>query len=154
MSVQKSSQKAEIENNSGAPVLSGPTRGPWSLDGAVVRGWTGEGDDLHERPICEVYREVRSTSETIANAHLLVAAPDLLAAVQSALSFIESEMHYSQPAPDMGEEPSDQFTYDAIPVAMELQAALAKAVSVTSSTDSRDGSLCGEPLPNNPSVSS
>ena len=41
-----------------------------------------------------------------------------------ALAFLESEMHWSQPAPDMGEEPSDQFTYDAIPVAMALRAAL------------------------------
>lgn len=43
------------------------------------------------------------------------------------LAFIESEMHWSQPAPDMGEEPSNQFTYDAIPVAMALREALSSS---------------------------
>ncbi len=56
------------------------------------------------------------------------AAPDLVMVerevLADALAFLESEMHWSQPAPDMGEEPSDQFTYDAIPVAMALRAAL------------------------------
>lgn len=46
-------------------------------------------------------------------------------ALADALAFIESQMSYSQPAHDMGEEPSDQFTCDAIPVAMQLRAALA-----------------------------
>jgi len=44
-----------------------------------------------------------------------------------ALAFLESEMHWSQPAPDMGEEPSNQFTYDAIPVAMALREALSSS---------------------------
>lgn len=58
------------------------TSGPWSLDGGVIRGWTGEGADRHERPICEVYREASSSPETIANAHLLLAAPDLVKALE------------------------------------------------------------------------
>lgn len=45
-------------------------------------------------------------------------------AAETALKFIESQMSYSQPAHDMGEEPSDQFTYDAVPVVMDLQKAL------------------------------
>ena len=60
-----------------------------------------------------------------------------------ALAFLESEMHWSQPAPDMGEEPSDQFTYDAIPVAMALRAAL-QSVEGGVQGSSADGQHCHE----------
>ena len=60
-----------------------------------------------------------------------------------ALAFLESEMHWSQPAPDMGEEPSDQFTYDAIPVAMALRAAL-QSVEGGVQGSSADGQQCNE----------
>lgn len=57
----------------------GWTPGPWELDGGVVRGWT----DDHKRPICEIYRELRASDETIANAHLIAAAPELFEALQA-----------------------------------------------------------------------
>lgn len=69
-----------------------------------------------------------------------------------ALAFLESEMHWSQPAPDMGEEPSDQFTYDAIPVAMALRAALQSveggvqgSIATKQATDETAASVLSDP---------
>lgn len=45
-------------------------------------------------------------------------------ALSSSLSFIESEMRYTQPTYDSGEEPADKFTYDAVPTCMEIRDAL------------------------------
>ena len=45
-------------------------------------------------------------------------------ALKNALKFIESEMSYTQPAYDMGEEPANKFTHDAVPYCMEIQSAL------------------------------
>lgn len=46
----------------------------WVLDGAIVRS--------DSRPICEIYRELTSSPETLANAALIAAAPKMLAALQ------------------------------------------------------------------------
>lgn len=56
------------------------TPGPWHLDGAVIRGTRADGK---ERPIAEIYRRVGGVDhEAIANANLILAAPDLLRALQ------------------------------------------------------------------------
>lgn len=61
------------------------TPGPWKIDGGIVRGWSTD----HERPICEIYREVRSSDATLANAALIAAAPQLLEALENADTFFE-----------------------------------------------------------------
>lgn len=42
-------------------------------------------------------------------------------ALASAYQFIDGNVHYSQPAYDMGPEPSDQFSYEAGPVCTMIQ---------------------------------
>lgn len=80
-------------NTSQAPEASfavgsevGHTPGPWRLDGCVIRGQSAKG---HERPICEIYREVRTTPETLANAALLLAAPEMFDALHAARGTIK-----------------------------------------------------------------
>ena len=45
--------------------------------------------------------------------------------LQQMLNFIEANMSFSQPNYDSGEEPSDQFTHEAVPFAMALRELLA-----------------------------
>lgn len=61
------------------------TRAPWRLDGSVIRGQAHEG---HERPVCELYRKISVDPETLANASLIAAAPDLLEALKWAMAQI------------------------------------------------------------------
>lgn len=125
---------------------TGHTPGPWkdvdltsapagSMDDGVFKPNAGliavmGADGSH---ICEIFpfgaKRWVTYESAQANARLIAAAPDLLKALEGALAFIESQMSYSQPAHDMGDEPSDQFTYDAIPVAMEIRAALSASRS-------------------------
>jgi hypothetical protein len=61
---------------------------PWRLDGSVVRGQSAAG---HERPICEIYREVRTTKETLANAAVILAAPDMYEALMAVWTYFHKE---------------------------------------------------------------
>jgi hypothetical protein len=56
------------------------TPGPWRLDGAIIRGFSTPD---HERPICEIYRKVSVDAETLANANVLLAAPEMYDALKA-----------------------------------------------------------------------
>lgn len=53
------------------------------------------------------------------------ATSNIKEALERTIKFIESHMHYSQPGLDRGEEPSDMFTHEAVPVVVGLTDALA-----------------------------
>ena len=52
-------------------------------------------------------------------------APDLVEALGELLEFVESKMWFTASPPESGEEPGDQFTYDAIGPAQSARQALA-----------------------------
>lgn len=95
--------------------MSKHTPGPWVADIVTVYG--GEFADIlakkgRERPIAEISVNSKDpfTEEDRANAALIAAAPDLLAAVRHALAYMES-----------------RGTFDTKEVAAPLRAALKKA---------------------------
>lgn len=65
-----------------------------------------------------------SEAEAIAIWNTRPASAGVREALEGALKFIEGEMKFSPASFDGGEEPFDQFTYDAVPVAMALRTAL------------------------------
>ena len=87
------------------------TPGPWAVNpvGAVVDSFRATGEIV---PVCALLwpTDVRSEDETEANARLIAAAPDLLAALKALVDVID--LHY----------PRDHFT-----VLTSARAAIAKA---------------------------
>jgi len=70
------------------------TPGPWQIEGKY-QGDTGSLylSTMHPMPIFELQPIVGTEAEHIANAQLIAAAPDLLAALKYARRFLRSEDH-------------------------------------------------------------
>lgn len=127
LSLQSSSlNNSEIENNSGAPVVSGHTPPNWAVEycGVSERFHIEAGAFPCGTSICEL----NGNPNDKANAALIVRAVNNHDALVSALEAILE---------------IDPHGYAVAPMNAALRARLTAALnSVTSSTDSRDGSLC------------
>lgn len=114
--------------------MSEHTPGPWTFDGEEGIVKEGVVTPYHgivttEQRIAAIYvandfdfpsseAEEDFQEEAIANARLIAAAPDLLAACKTALRYLTVQIPYS---------PSEQGDSDFVPTVQALRAAIAKA---------------------------